>query len=74
MSVPFPVHPHHYCGNVSKRLGGKASSSVSEDDDSTHHQRTDTSKAKIAAQLGIPIIDPEAFADMIARGGKVRHW
>lgn len=46
-------------------LGGKASSSVSAKTTALITSETDTSKAKKAAQLGIPIIDPEAFADMI---------
>lgn len=47
-------------------LGGKASSSVSAKTTALVTSETDTSKAKKAAQLGIPVIAPEDFAAMIA--------
>ncbi|MEU8659877.1 NAD-dependent DNA ligase LigA [Actinoplanes philippinensis] len=47
-------------------LGGSASSSVSAKTTALVTSETTTSKAKKAAQLGIPVIDPEEFARMLA--------
>lgn len=47
-------------------LGGTASSSVSAKTTALITSETDTSKAKKAAELGIPVIDPTAFAALIA--------
>ncbi|MEU4689537.1 NAD-dependent DNA ligase LigA [Actinoplanes sp. NPDC023714] len=47
-------------------LGGTASGSVSAKTTALVTAETGTSKAKKAAQLGIPVIDPEEFARMLA--------
>ncbi|MEV4276530.1 NAD-dependent DNA ligase LigA [Actinoplanes xinjiangensis] len=47
-------------------LGGSASSSVSAKTTALVTSETTTSKAKKAAQLGIPVIEPEEFARMLA--------
>ncbi|GIE89942.1 NAD-dependent DNA ligase LigA [Actinoplanes regularis] len=47
-------------------LGGSASSSVSAKTTALVTAETTTSKAKKAAQLGIPVIDPEEFARLLA--------
>jgi DNA ligase (NAD+) len=47
-------------------LGGSASSSVSAKTTALVTSETTTSKAKKAAQLGVPVIDPEEFARMLA--------
>jgi DNA ligase (NAD+) len=47
-------------------LGGTAGSSVSAKTTALVTAETTTAKAKKAAQLGIPVIDPVAFADMLA--------
>ncbi|MFC7531885.1 NAD-dependent DNA ligase LigA [Actinoplanes sp. GCM10030250] len=47
-------------------LGGSASSSVSAKTTGLVTAETTTSKAKKAAQLGIPVIDPEEFAKLLA--------
>jgi DNA ligase (NAD+) len=47
-------------------LGGKASSSVSNATAALVTSETETSKAKKAAELGIPVIDPTEFAQMLA--------
>ena len=47
-------------------LGGTASSSVSSKTTALITSETDTSKAKKAAELGIPVIDPVTFAALIA--------
>ena len=47
-------------------LGGTASSSVSVKTTALITSETETSKAKKAAELGIPVIDPAAFAALIA--------
>lgn len=49
-----------------EELGGTASSSVSSKTTALVSSETDTSKAKKAIELGIPVIDPQVFADMIA--------
>lgn len=46
-------------------LGGKASSSVSKTTTALVTSETDTSKAKKAADLGIPVIDPDEFVKML---------
>lgn len=47
-------------------LGGKASSSVSKTTTALVSAETTTSKAKKAASLGIPVIDPEEFVALLA--------
>ena len=47
-------------------LGGSASSSVSAKTTALVTAETTTAKAKKAAQLGIPVIEPEEFARMLA--------
>jgi len=47
-------------------LGGTASSSVSAKTSALVTAETDTAKARKAAQLGIPVIDPAAFAETLA--------
>lgn len=47
-------------------LGGTASSSVSKNTTALVTSETGTSKAKKAASLGIPVIDPDEFARMIS--------
>jgi DNA ligase (NAD+) len=47
-------------------LGGTASSSVSAKTTALVTAETATAKAKIAAQLGIPVIDPTEFAELLA--------
>ena len=47
-------------------LGGKASSSVSTKTTALVTTETGTSKAKKAAQIGIPVIDPTDFAELLA--------
>ncbi|BAL89830.1 putative NAD-dependent DNA ligase [Actinoplanes missouriensis 431] len=47
-------------------LGGTASGSVSAKTTALVTAETGTSKAKKAAQLGIPVLDPEEFARMLA--------
>lgn len=47
-------------------LGGKASSSVSKNTTALVTSETTTSKAVKAATLGIPVIDPAEFAQMLA--------
>ena len=49
-----------------EELGGTASSAVSAKTTALITSETDTSKAKKATELGIPVIDPQVFADMIA--------
>jgi DNA ligase (NAD+) len=46
-------------------LGGRASSSVSASTTALVTSETTTGKAKKAAQLGIPVIDPAAFAELL---------
>ncbi|MGX6603094.1 NAD-dependent DNA ligase LigA [Micromonosporaceae bacterium Da 78-11] len=55
--------------SVSERieaLGGRASSSVSASTTALVTAETTTAKAKKAAQLGIPVIDPTEFAELLA--------
>lgn len=52
-----------------ENLGGKASSSVSKTTTALITGETSTSKAKKAADLNIPIIDPDTFAQMLAEAG-----
>lgn len=47
-------------------LGGTASSSVSAKTTALVTAETPTAKARKAAQLGIPLIDPAEFAEMLA--------
>lgn len=47
-------------------LGGTASGSVSTKTTALVTSETDTSKAKKAAELGIPVIDPSVFAKLIS--------
>jgi DNA ligase (NAD+) len=49
-----------------EKLGGRASGSVSTSTTALITAETTTAKAKKAAQLGIPIIDPAEFAGMLA--------
>jgi len=49
-----------------EELGGKASSSVSPKTTALVTTETGTSKAKKAAQIGIPVIDPADFAELLA--------
>lgn len=46
-------------------LGGRASSSVSKTTTALVTAETDTSKAKKAASLGVPVIDPDEFVKML---------
>jgi DNA ligase (NAD+) len=48
-----------------EQLGGRATGSVSASTTALVTAETATAKAKKAAQLGIPIIDPADFADML---------
>ena len=48
-----------------EQLGGRASGSVSTNTTALVTAETTTAKAKKAVQLGIPIIDPAEFADML---------
>ncbi|WP_067499024.1 NAD-dependent DNA ligase LigA [Actinoplanes sp. TFC3] len=49
-----------------EQLGGRASGSVSASTTALVTSETTTAKAKKAAQLGIPIIDPDEFAGLLA--------
>ena len=49
-----------------EQLGGRASGSVSASTTALVTSETTTAKAKKAAQLGIPIIDPAEFAKILA--------
>jgi DNA ligase (NAD+) len=51
-----------------EQLGGRASGSVSAGTTALVTSETTTAKAKKAAQLGIPIIDPAEFAQLLADG------
>lgn len=48
-----------------EELGGKATSSVSKKITALVSSETTTSKAKKAMEIGVPVIDPETFAEMI---------
>jgi DNA ligase (NAD+) len=49
-----------------EQLGGRASGSVSATTTALITSETTTAKATKAAKLGIPIIDPSAFAELLA--------
>jgi DNA ligase (NAD+) len=49
-----------------EQLGGRASGSVSASTTALVTAETTTAKAKKATQLAVPIIDPAAFAEMLA--------
>jgi DNA ligase (NAD+) len=49
-----------------EQLGGRASGSVSATTTALITSETTTAKAKKAAQLGVPIIDPAEFAELLA--------
>lgn len=66
ISGTIPGYSRNEAHERIEALGGKASSSVSKTTTALITSETDTSKAKKAADLGIPVIDPAEFAKVLA--------
>ncbi len=66
MSGSVPGYSRTSVNERIEALGGTASSSVSAKTTALVTAETTTAKAKKAAQLGIPVIDPAEFAQMLA--------